>query len=96
MTLKIKFAIFAVTSSIDRMTKKESYFVDLIEISPITNVLDLASGSGDIIKLLNKKTSANFFSLDANFKYVENLFIRALTSFLICFLNLKVDLMFAK
>ena len=32
----------------------KSYFVDLIEISPKTNVLDLASGSGDIIKLLNK------------------------------------------
>jgi len=44
----------------------KSYFVDLIEINSKSNILDLASGSGDIIKLLKKKTSANFFSLDAN------------------------------
>ena len=44
----------------------KSYFVDLIEINTESNVLDIASGSGDIIKLLNKKAAANFFSLDAN------------------------------
>ena len=44
----------------------KSYFVDLIEINTKSNVLDIASGSGDIIKLLKKKATANFFSLDAN------------------------------
>ena len=44
----------------------KSYFVDLIEINTESNVLDIASGSGDIIKLLKKKAAANFFSLDAN------------------------------
>ena len=44
----------------------KSYLVDLIEINSKSNVLDLASGSGDIIRLLKKKASANFFSLDAN------------------------------
>ena len=44
----------------------KSYFVDLIEINTESNVLDIASGSGDIIKLLKKKVAANFFSLDAN------------------------------
>ena len=34
----------------------KSYFVDLIEINSKSNILDLASGSGDIIKLLKKKT----------------------------------------
>ena len=44
----------------------KSYFVDLIEINTESNVLDIASGSGDIIKLLKKQAAANFFSLDAN------------------------------
>jgi len=44
----------------------KSYFVDLIEINNKSNVLDIASGSGDIIKLLKKRVNANFFSLDAN------------------------------
>ena len=44
----------------------KSHFVDLIELNAKSNVLDIASGSGDIIKLLKKKASANFFSLDAN------------------------------
>ena len=44
----------------------KSYFVDLIEINTESNVLDIASGSGDIIKLLKEKAAANFFSLDAN------------------------------
>lgn len=44
----------------------KSCFVDLIEINAKSNVLDIASGSGDIIKLLKKKKTANFFSLDAN------------------------------
>ena len=44
----------------------KSYFVDLIEINTESNVLDIASGSGDIIKLLKKSKAANFFSLDAN------------------------------
>ena len=43
----------------------KSYFVDLIEINTESNVLDIASGSGDIIKLLKKKAAANFL-LDAN------------------------------
>ena len=38
----------------------KSYFVDLIEINTESNVLDIASGSGDIIKLLKKKATANF------------------------------------
>ena len=44
----------------------KSYFVDLIEINTESYVLDIASGSGDIIRLLKKKVNANFFSLDAN------------------------------
>ena len=38
----------------------KSYFVDLIEINNESNVLDIASGSGDIIKLLKKKGSCEF------------------------------------
>ena len=44
----------------------KSCFVDLIEINTESYVLDIASGSGDIIRLLKKKVNANFFSLDAN------------------------------
>ena len=40
----------------------KSYFVDLIEINTESNVLDIASGSGDIIKLLKKK-HCKFFHL---------------------------------
>ena len=43
----------------------KGYLVDLIEINTESNVLDIASGSGDIIKLLKKKAAASF-SLDAN------------------------------
>ena len=41
----------------------KSYFVDLIEINTKSNVLDIASGSGDIIKLLKKRQLRIFFHL---------------------------------
>lgn len=49
----------------------KSYFVDLIDINSKSLVLDLASGSGDIIRLLNKKSTANFFSVDSNKEMLE-------------------------
>ncbi len=49
----------------------KSYFTDQIKITDKSIVLDLASGSGDIIKNLKKKSSGTFISLDANLKMIE-------------------------
>ena len=49
----------------------KDYFTQQININNKSIVLDLASGSGDIIKNLKKKSSAKFVALDANLDMIK-------------------------
>ena len=49
----------------------KNYFTQQINISDKSIVLDLASGSGDIINNLKKKSSAKFIALDANLEMIK-------------------------
>lgn len=49
----------------------KDYFTQQININDKSIVLDLASGSGDIIKNLKKKSSAKFVALDANLDMIK-------------------------
>ena len=49
----------------------KDYLTQQIHIDDKSIVLDLASGSGDIIKNLKKKSSAKFVALDSNLDMIQ-------------------------
>ncbi len=52
-----------------RIWKEE--FIELIHLNEKFLVLDLASGSGDLIKIIKKKCSCTCFGFDSNMKMIE-------------------------